>query len=113
MANQTLAGYALCLHPDLAGLIPGLRPMFRELKALENPPKDFRVMGQICIASSFRRQGLFRGLYEHFKKNVAPLPVITEVARSNKRSLKAHSAIGFKTVAIHSEGGETWEVLCW
>ncbi|WP_445383901.1 GNAT family N-acetyltransferase [Robiginitalea sp. IMCC44478] len=113
LADQKLAGYALCLHPDLSALIPGLQPMFLQLKGLDEPINDFRVMGQICIASEFRRKGLFRGLYDHFKKMVSPSAIVTEVACSNVRSLKAHHAVGFRSVAFHKEADQSWEVLCW
>lgn len=111
VANGRVVGYALCLHPELAGEVPALAPMFRAIRLVRGADSEYRVMGQVCIEKKFRGQGHFRRLYRELQKCCSPLPLITEVAESNKRSLEAHRAIGFESLTRHEDGGTRWEVL--
>ena len=113
VAGDVLAGYALCLHPELRALVPALAEMFTTYEAHRPSDPAYRVMGQICVHRAFRRQGHFRGLYHRLREQCAPLPLVTEVAAANVRSLQAHLAIGFKQVALRYEDGVPWEVLEW
>lgn len=113
MAGEQLAGYALCLHPDLRGLVPALSEMFLTYEAHRPDGGDYRVMGQICVHRDYRRQGHFRGLYHRLREQCAPLPLVTEVAAANARSLQAHLAIGFEKLAQRRENGVPWEVIVW
>ena len=111
--GKELAGYALCMAPGQEADIPDLKPLFDFVRRTLPEGQDFRVMGQVCVASAFRRQGHFRKLYESFFASCSPLPVITEIASINTRSLQAHKAIGFRSLGSHQETDLRWEVMIW
>lgn len=108
-----LAGYALCMHPSQEADIPELQPLFAFLRKTLPEDFDFRVMGEVCVAAAYRRQGHFRKLYETLRAAVHPLPIITEIASVNTRSMAAHQAIGFRKLGSHQETGLGWEVVIW
>ncbi len=68
---------------------------------------------QICIDKQFRKQGVFRGLYHFMKQEMASKynMIITEVDVANTRSLKAHFAIGFKTLYSYRSNHQDWKIL--
>ncbi|WP_318310653.1 GNAT family N-acetyltransferase [Flagellimonas crocea] len=108
-----VVGYALCMHPQFAEDIEVLRPMFQEIdKALESK-LNYMVMGQICVAKSHRGQGIFRKLYQTMQEK---LPegfdtIITEVDGKNKRSLAAHTAIGFQELKRYYALDKEWVII--
>lgn len=108
-----VVGYALCMHPQFAEDIEVLRPMFREIdKALESKV-NYMAMGQICVAKSHRGQGIFRKLYQTMQEK---LPddfdtIITEVDGKNKRSLAAHTAIGFQELKRYQSLHKEWVII--
>ena len=116
--NQVIA-YALVMDLKFENEIPDLSAMFKQLEiaklndTLINKNKIF-IMGQICIAKAYRRQGIFRGLYKCMKKEMRANFdfVVTEIALLNTRSLNAHLAIGFTIMVEYSaSGGEKWAVV--
>ena len=108
-----VVGYALCMHPQFAEDIEVLRPMFGEIdKALESK-LNYMAMGQICVAKSHRGQGVFRKLYQTMQEK---LPegfdtIITEVDGKNKRSLAAHTAIGFQELKRYYALDKEWVII--
>ena len=113
LRGRDLAGYALCMHPSQEGDIPVLNPLFEIARNALPPGSDFRIMGQICVSSACRRQGHFRKLYETLFEMCHPLPVVTEIASANTRSLEAHRAIGFRDLGSHQETDLRWVVMIW
>lgn len=111
--GRELAGYALCMHPSQEADIPDLKPLFDFVRRTLPEGSDYRVMGQVCVAAPFRRQGHFRKLYDTLRAAVHPLPIITEIASVNTRSLAAHQAIGFRKLGSHQETELGWEVVIW
>lgn len=119
--GDRVIGYALSMHPKFGNSIVVLLPMFEQISiVLKNPStalgltsNNFIVMGQICIHKDYRKQGIFRKLYETQLKKIAPrfTKIITEVDRKNTRSLEAHYAIGFKTLSRYSSDGRNWELI--
>lgn len=119
--GERLVGYTLCMHPKFGDEIEVLRPMFKEIHRLINDPKtsfklttdNFIVMGQVCIDANYRKQGIFRKLYETMLVEIRPQfeSIITEVDQKNARSLKAHYAIGFKLLSRYSSEGHQWELI--
>ena len=111
--DDQVVGYALCMHPKFANDIEVLRPMFQEIdKAIEGQV-NYMAMGQICVAKSHRGQGLFRKLYHTMKEK---LPegfdtIITEVDGKNKRSLAAHTAIGFQELKSYHALDKQWVII--
>ncbi|MEO1416196.1 MAG: GNAT family N-acetyltransferase [Bacteroidota bacterium] len=113
-------GYALVMLRTLDQEIPVLRPMFREIHAIEYKghllaDTSYFVMGQVCIAKEFRGKGLFTGLYQHMRQEMSPhFPyLVTEVAKRNPRSMRAHEKVGFQPVKEYHSGGESWVILLW
>ena len=113
--GERVAGYALCMHPDFAREIEVLRPMFEKIQEQFRKPGNYMVMGQICIGKSYRKKGIFRGLYKHMRKVLQPdyKMIITEVDAVNTRSLSAHHAIGFTDLLVYSSGGRRWHLIHW
>jgi len=113
LQGHDLAGYALCMVPGQEADIPELKPLFDLVRRTLPEGSDFRIMGQICVSSAYRRQGHFRKLYETLFEMCHPLPVVTEIASVNTRSLEAHKAIGFRHLGSHQETDLRWEVMVW
>ena len=111
--GHELAGYALCMVPGQEADIPELKPLFDFARKILPEGSDFRVMGQVCVAAAYRRQDHFRKLYEAFFESCHPLPVITEIASINTRSLAAHRSLGFRSLGSHQETDLRWEVVIW
>lgn len=110
--NNQVIGYALSMHPKFGDEIPILRPMFSEIKKRYSGT-DFIVMGQICIDKNYRKQGIFRRLYEEMLKGIRPEfdCVITEVDSKNTRSMEAHYAIGFRKISTYVSDGHEWDLI--
>lgn len=116
-----VVGYALCMHPKFKDDIDILKPMFQMLEKLLLDPKitlegtteNFVVMGQICIEKNYRRQGIFRKLYENMRVAVIPKfkAIVTEVNSKNIRSKAAHQTIGFQLLTTHESDGQIWELI--
>lgn len=113
--GEELLGYALCMHPKFGDRIEVLEPMFRELDKLFPKNRDYMVMGQVCVAKGHRGKGVFRGLYLKMKEILPQeiTSIITEVDATNKRSLAAHTAIGFRTMRIYHHQDRKWHILQW
>jgi predicted GNAT family N-acyltransferase len=119
--GDSVVGYALSMHPNFAKEIEVLLPMFEQISRVINNPAtvlgvtsdNFIVMGQICIHKDYRKQGIFRKLYQTQLKEIAPgfTKLITEVDKKNPRSMQAHYAIGFKTLSKYSSEGKDWELI--
>jgi predicted GNAT family N-acyltransferase len=111
-SDEDVVGYALSMHPKFGHDIKVLRPMFSEINK-HSRSDEFIVMGQICIAKDFRRQGLFRKLYEEMLDGIQPQfsYIITEVDSKNSRSLNAHYKIGFKAISTYQSDGHHWVLM--
>lgn len=111
--GDRVAGYALCMHPSFSNDIEILKPMFLELETLLSHRASYMVMGQICIAKEYRKQGIFRKLYGTMKDMVLPefQGIITEVDATNHRSLQAHYAMGFTELKTYVSGGQEWKLI--
>ena len=112
-------GYALCMLNAFRNDVPALKPMFEYMDGIiiSKGLSELRylIMGQICIDKAYRKQGVFRKLYECFRDELNPDfdAVITVVKSKNIRSSEAHGAIGFSTLDVHTEAGEDWELIIW
>ncbi len=112
-------GYALCMLNAFREDVPQLKAMFEYMdgilvsKGLSE--LHYVVMGQICIDKTYRKQGIFKKLYNVFKEELKSDfdAVITEVSSKNSRSSKAHLATGFKILDVHTEDEEDWELMIW
>ncbi|MCK0188751.1 GNAT family N-acetyltransferase [Arenibacter sp. F20364] len=111
--QEKVVGYALCMHPSFGNDIEVLKPMFLEIASVVPETKSYIAMGQICIDKEYRRQGIFRKLYETMKNAVHPEfnSIITEVDATNLRSLEAHYAVGFRDLKTYHAGGQDWKLI--
>ncbi len=117
--NQVV-GYALSMLTTFSQKIPVLEPMFDVFFGLsyqEKPLSNYRyyVMGQICIDSHYRGQGLFQKLYAKHKELFSKQfdCCLTEVSVNNPRSLNAHQHVGFKTIHTYTDEQDTWNIMIW
>ncbi|WP_103069299.1 GNAT family N-acetyltransferase [Aquimarina sediminis] len=112
--NKVIA-YALCMLNDFKDDIEVLKPMFSKINDHLDSNTSYIVMGQVCIDKAYRKQGVFRGLYQTMKRELHKKYdfLITEVASSNTRSLHAHRAIGFETLLTHESDGLEWNIIHW
>ncbi|MFT4569098.1 MAG: hypothetical protein ACI9FN_004068 [Saprospiraceae bacterium] len=121
LEEEKVIGYALVMLQEMRDSLNVLRPMFDNIDKLYPKSNDtsedsYFVMGQICIDSDHRGQGVFYSLYNHMKLGMSPYYdlCITEISSLNKRSLKAHANQGFKTVHKYtSSDGHPWEIVAW
>lgn len=119
-SNDKVIGYALVMLETFKNKIPVLVPMFEQMKSIYYKGKlmssiDFFIMGQVCIAKEFRGKGIFKGLFEKMKREMAAdyQMVVTEVAIRNQRSIKAHFNVGFKTIKEYQTEAEAWAIIAW
>ncbi len=122
LKDNKVVGYALSMTVSLKTKIPELIPMFELLENLNIESQALRnskyyVMGQICIEKSVRGQGVFQKLYQAHSQQFGPDfdYLITEVSVNNKRSMRAHEKVGFKTIHEYfdPENNDTWAVVAW
>lgn len=117
--HDQVVGYALTMLPSFADRVPILDHMFDRINTLSwkgRPLVDWRyyAMGQVCVAKSFRGQGVFDGLYEGHRRYLSPAfeAVITEVSTRNTRSLRAHERVGFETLEVYrAPDGQEWALI--
>lgn len=118
--DDKLVGYALVMFNECKQLIPVLVPMFELFEKIsynDQPLSDYRfyVMGQVCIDKAYRGKNVFDLLYNKHRelfRNKFDF-VVTEISLSNKRSLKAHERVGFKTIHRHKDPADEWAVVLW
>jgi GNAT superfamily N-acetyltransferase len=118
--NEQVVAYALTMLKECRSLIPDLESMFSLFEKISWQNKaliDYRyyVMGQVCIAKSYRGQGLFEKLYAHHRKIYHSQfdLLLTEVSFRNKRSLRAHEKVGFKIIYTQKDALDEWAILAW
>jgi len=111
--NQKVVGYTLCMLKEFKEEIEVLKPMFKNIDNCLKQNEAYVVMGQVCIDKAFRKQGVFRGLYNFMKKQLHTEYdlIVTEVDIANTRSLNAHYAIGFKTLYSYRSNNQDWNIL--
>lgn len=116
----TVVAYAIVFLKEGRSVYPGMEPMFRHFETIywkQQPftTFDYYIMGQICVAKEVRGQGVFDMLYhkhrDEYGKNYDC--IVTEIASSNTRSLRAHQRVGFETISRHSDAYDNWEVVVW
>ena len=115
--GDKVIGYALCMLNEFRNDVPELIGMFEYmdgiLESKDLSQLNYFIMGQVCIDKSYRKQGLFKGLYGFLKQELKEDfdAVVTEVNIKNTRSSLAHKAVGFQLLDQHTEDGEDWELI--
>ena len=110
--GNKVIGYALSMHPKFGKDIAVLLPMFQKIESIRQDGQ-YMVMGQICIAKTYRGQGVFKGLYQAMLDFLGNsfTEIITEVDAKNTRSLNAHLAVGFKQILRYPDQEHDWVLL--
>jgi len=120
MDGNRLAGYAISLTRECAGVYPSLASMldYTNTVTYKGRPlseQSLYIMGQICVDIDYRGQGVVDLLYQFHKKQFSPQYdlLVTEISTSNPRSLKAHKKVGFATIATHRDPDGEWDLVAW
>jgi len=111
--EDKVVGFALSMTKEFSEDIEVLKPMFHEISKLVSD-ENYIVMGQICIDIKYRKQGVFKGLYEFMKTDICLNTfdsIITEIDIKNERSLNAHEAIGFERLKDFKAGDKNWRIV--
>lgn len=108
-----LAGYALSMVPAHRSLLPILDTMFARLDQRKERLGRYYVMGQICVAQSFRGSGVFDALYAEHRLRFGAMYdcVVTEISARNARSLRAHARVGFVEEERYRDDTDCWVVV--
>ncbi len=119
---ESLVGYALSMPISFKNIIPELTPMCELLESLTYKGKSLKdysyyIMGQICVDKAVRGMGVFQQLYAAHAKEFSDKFdfIVTEVSLNNKRSMRAHEKVGFKTIHEYfdPENNDDWAVVVW
>ena len=121
LSDDQVIGYCLVMAPIWRNEVEVIRSMFDTIEKCSWNGKmitveDYVTMGQVCVDKKFRKRGVFRAMYEHYRKVLHQKFKfsITEVATSNVRSLSAHYAIGFQPLLSYTApDGKSWELVIW
>lgn len=120
VSNSKVIAYNLAMTVSMKNTMPRLVQMFDEFERSEYKGKllteyCFMVGGQVCVDKDFRGQGLLSRLYHETRNRVSSdyQLCVTEIARRNTPSLKAHLKMGFEVVSSYHDGKELWDVVVW
>ena len=118
--EEQVVGYILAMTKASKDLVPVLIPMFQQFDQLSYQDKkvsscDYMVIGQICVGKSHRGQGLFDRMYEAYREAFSSSYefAITEIAKSNFRSLSAHKRVGFEVIHEFEDETQEWAIVAW
>lgn len=117
--ESLLLGYALCMQRDALPNFPILVPLHERLKSLEWKAKPISalhsaVIGQVCVAKGFRKQGLLQAMYTAMREQLMSSfqLLITEIDADNIPSLRAHRSFGFEEIVRYKEqNGRVWVIV--
>ncbi|HRI22149.1 MAG TPA: GNAT family N-acetyltransferase [Panacibacter sp.] len=118
--GDKVAGYALVafkearhFHPEMDHMIQSIDDIIYNGKPLSS--YNYYVMGQVCVDKAYRGKGIFDMLYLKHKELFQHRFdfVETEISTSNKRSVRAHERIGFKTIETHRDEKDEWSIVVW
>jgi L-amino acid N-acyltransferase YncA len=119
--NDKIIGYLLAMTQKSRSDIPILVAMFKVFNETSFNDKtiadyNYIVVGQVCIDKSYRGQGILDKCYDAYKKYYCDRYdfAITEIAKTNTRSLNAHKRIGFKEIKTYtSPDNIEWTIVIW
>ena len=118
--GDKVVGYALVVTKDIRKGHKLIEGLFDAIDACEYNGKLLRdvnyvVVGQLCVAKEYRGQDLVQKLYGHFRDclSIEFTYLVTDVAKANVRSLKAHKKRGFQVINELTYGGFGWDIVLW
>lgn len=119
--DNKIIGYLLAMTQKSKFDIPVLIPMFKIFnetyfngKVITN--YNYIVIGQACIDKSYRGQGVFDKCYNAYREYYKDKYdfAITEIAKTNLRSLNAHKRAGFNEIKTYtSPDNIEWVIVVW
>ncbi|TYA73934.1 GNAT family N-acetyltransferase [Seonamhaeicola marinus] len=111
--NDKVVGYALSMPKAFREDVEILKPMFHHIDFVTDKNLEYIVMGQICVDKNFRGKGVFRGLYNHMKKELQHQfdAIITLIDVKNVRSINAHNSVGFQLLKNFSQGDKSLNLV--
>jgi len=118
--NQVI-GYLLAMTTLSRNDIPVLIPMFQAFDEVifdgrKISSYKYLVVGQVCIAEGYRGRGILDDCYTFYRKHFENSYdfAITEIHTTNRRSINAHTRIGFTLIHTYTDPkGDTWEIVIW
>ena len=118
--GDRVVGYALAVTREIGEQDPFLAALFQQIDQREfdgGPLRaaEYVVVGQLCVDRQYRGLGLVQRLYGLFRDSLREHYDygITEVARANLRSLRAHQKTGFQVIDSFDSGGLEWDLVLW
>lgn len=118
--DDRVVGYALAVSREIGEDHSFLAALFAQIDALHYrhtslAHADYVVVGQLCVDKAYRGMGLVRRMYGHFRESLEGRYQygITDVARANRRSLKAHLTTGFQVIHSIEYDGLDWDIVLW
>ncbi len=118
--NDTVVGYTLVMLIEFGEQVPELFTMFKEFEQIKINGfplfnQKFMVMGQVCVAQQVRGLEVFSRMYKHLQLLMANDfdYIVTEIAKRNTRSTRAHENVGFKIIHEYIDpiSKEDWVVV--
>jgi hypothetical protein len=117
--GEKVIGYLLAMTNETKNDIPVLIPMFNAFdQVIYNGKKiaafNYIVVGQVCIADGYRGKGILDDCYSAYKNHFRDKYdfAITEIHKTNLRSIRAHERIGFELVHSYNDpNGDEWEIV--
>jgi len=119
--DDRVIGYVLAMTSHSKFDIPVIIPMFRVFDSIlyggrKVTEYKYLVVGQVCIDKEYRGRGIFDECYAAYKTFYGGKYdfAITEIAKTNHRSLNAHKRIGFKEIhSYFSPDNSEWIIVLW
>ncbi len=115
-----IVGDALVVTQEVRKGLPFISDLFDEIDRISYRGTllvgtDYVVVGQLCVDKDYRGQGLVDRLYACFRASLERHYRfgVTDIARANRRSLKAHQKVGFEVIHAIEYEGRTWDVVLW
>lgn len=120
VSDGKVVGYALVALKSIRDEHPLLADLFNTIDTLDFKSQNLKevnyvVVGQLCVGVGFRGIGLVDKLYQYYRDNYAAQYeyLITDVAKANERSLKAHKKTGFQVIDELNFEGIGWDIVLW
>ncbi len=125
--GDVLVGYALVARKEtlFGKMHPLLDDLFSELDKTIYKTSDhqdivlgnqnYLVVGQICVKKGYRSIGLLQNMYEYYKNTYSSQYqyLVTDIAQSNQRSMKAHIKRGFQILRTINFEGNPFDIVLW
>ena len=118
--GDKVIGYALVVLREIYGRHQLLNEMIDVIDGIvykQTPLKEqkYVICGQLCVKKGYRGHGLSQKMYDRFKEVMSDRYdlCVTDVARENVRSLRAHVKAGFEVIGEVIYESVAFDVVAW